>query len=143
MRMNLACDRGACMFTVLLVENDEVVLNQIKELLNVKISSIQILRARNGMEAFDQLKKHQPALILMDISLPDGNGLKLIEQIQKFYPNMKIIVNTNYDSEEYRLAAVSRGVDHFLSKKFNTINDVIDVVEHVFLNGSIAPKARI
>ena len=77
------------------------------------------------MEAFDQLKKHQPALILMDISLPDGNGLKLIEQIQKFYPNMKIIVNTNYDSEEYRQAAVSRGVDHFLSKKFNTINDVI------------------
>jgi len=120
------------MFTLLLVEDDEVVLNQIKELLNVKISSIQILRARNGMEAFDQLKKHQPALILMDISLPDGNGLKLIEQIQKFYPNMKIIVNTNYDSEEYRQAAVSRGVDHFLSKKFNTINDVIDVVEHVF-----------
>ncbi len=131
------------MATILLVENDEIVLNQIEELLNAKISSMLILRARNGMEAFDQLKKQQPDLILMDINLADGKGLKLIEQIKSFYPTMKIIVNTNYDSEEYRQAAASRGVDHFLSKRLNTINDVIEVVDHVFPNDSVTSEAWI
>lgn len=95
------------------------------------------------MEALDQLKQHQPDLVLMNINLPDINGLKLIEQIKTLYPLMKIIVNTNYDSEEYRQAAISRGIDHFLSKGLNTINNVIDVVDRVFLNDSIASETRI
>ena len=52
----------------------------------------------------------------MDIRLPEQNGLELTHEIKKLYPQIVIIIFTNYDIPEYRAAAFEKGADFFYSK---------------------------
>jgi DNA-binding NarL/FixJ family response regulator len=80
----------------------------------------------------------RPDLIIMDIRLSGVNGLELTKKIKMRYPFIPIAINTNNDSPEYKTAAVQIGADYFLSKKTNTINDLLSLAESIFLKRSEA-----
>jgi YesN/AraC family two-component response regulator len=75
-----------------------------------------IQEASEGNEAIQKVGVFQPQLILMDIRLPDENGLHLTEKIRTSHPDMKVIIMTSYDSVEYREAAVRCGANGYIDK---------------------------
>ena len=70
-----------------LVVDDEAIIRQgIKELLTHYDKTImEIMEAKNGKDAFALVKKEKPGLIITDIRMPVMDGLKLAENVQKFY----------------------------------------------------------
>jgi DNA-binding NarL/FixJ family response regulator len=66
--------------------------------------------------ALEQLQLQQPDLILLDISLPDGNGIDLLRMIRSLYPDTKSIIFTNHATEYYRDLCISLGAFSFLDK---------------------------
>lgn len=62
------------------------------------------------------LERHQPHLILTDYSMPDINGLELIERIKSQYPSLPVIIITNYGSIDAAVRALKSGAFHFLEK---------------------------
>ena len=66
--------------------------------------------------ALKQLRLQQPDLILLDISLPDGNGIDLLRVIKNLYPDTKSIIITNHADEYYKDLCISLGAYSFLDK---------------------------
>jgi len=101
---------------ILIVEDNALFLQFLKETLRSRFPSIDILEAANGEEAMQKIKTLPPDAIFMDLRLPGENGLELTKKIKAKYPDIIVVIITNYDLPEYREAAYQCGADHFLSK---------------------------
>jgi CheY-like chemotaxis protein len=101
---------------ILLVEDNVYFLQFLKETLNARLPKIDILEATNGKEALQKIETLSPDTVFTDLRLPGENGLELTQKIKARYPNIIVVMITNYDLPEYREAAYQSGADHFLSK---------------------------
>jgi DNA-binding NarL/FixJ family response regulator len=75
-----------------------------------------ILEAGNGKEALQKTEAFSPDAVFMDLRLPGENGLDVTRKIKAQYPDIIVVILTDYDLPEYRQAATQSGADHFLSK---------------------------
>lgn len=100
---------------VVLADDHFVVRNGIKTLIDG--SEIEIIgEANNGVEAVEAVKRLSPDVVLMDISMPQMNGLDATEIISKQYKHSKSLILSMYDNEEYILRAVEVGALGYLLK---------------------------
>lgn len=74
-------------------------------------------QARTGREAVDQVERLHPDLVLMDVSMPDMNGLEATRRIKSKTESPHIIILTLHDTAEYRAQAKRVGADGFVSKE--------------------------
>lgn len=66
--------------------------------------------------ALEKTLEHNPDLVLMNINLPDGNGLDTIKEILNHRPETKIVILTKHDNEDYFLRAIRNGANGYLLK---------------------------
>ena len=104
------------MLRALIVEDNNMFRETIKEILQTFFPSMVIDEATRGTEALQKIDMHHPELIFMDISLPEENGLQLTQKIKASHPDTQIIILTDYDILEYREAAIRCGASHFVPK---------------------------
>jgi DNA-binding NarL/FixJ family response regulator len=119
-------------FTALLVEDNDEFRHSINRILTEHFPFANIIEAVNTHQALQLLSGEQPDLILMDINLPDGNGLKLTRRIKREGSDSVIVILTSNDIPEYRQAAMDSGASHFLGKNSVTSEELLSLV------GSIA-----
>jgi DNA-binding NarL/FixJ family response regulator len=118
---------------VLMVENNPVMRETLQRFLRTKFPDVDVHQAGDGREAFAQIHDSLPDLILMDINLPGENGLMLTRKLSDLYPQVIIIVLTNYDQPEYRKAAIENGARYFLSKSELHTEKLATVVESILI----------
>jgi DNA-binding NarL/FixJ family response regulator len=124
------------MCRILIVEDNIKLSKRIKNILLSKFPFLNIAEASNEDKAFFEISKKQPILVIMDIRLADDNGLHLAKKIKDQYPLIPVAINTNHDSPEYKNAAIQAGVDYFLSKKSNSINDLVSLTQSICFMGA-------
>jgi len=125
------------MQTILLVDDHEIIIDGIKAML-VKEKDIKIVgEANNGIEAIEKVQSLKPDIVLMDISMPELNGIEATKSIKKDYQDTKILMLTQHESKEYVLQVMKAGADGYLlknSKKeelLNAINAVTSGKKHL------------
>jgi len=74
--------------------------------------------AFTGRQGLQMIGEHKPDLLLLDLGLPDGEGLDLLKQIRADYPALPIIVVTANDSLNNAIASIKEGAFHFISKPY-------------------------
>jgi DNA-binding NarL/FixJ family response regulator len=119
------------MFKTMLVEDNTIFRESLRDSLQLQFPAMEIVEAANGPEALERIDSLSPNLIFMDIRLPGQNGLELTEKIKNLYPEIIIIILTNYDLPEYREAAARFKADHFLSKDSMTHQEVNVIVKSI------------
>jgi len=119
------------MYNIMIVENDIKLRQRIKAILEFKLPFVSVIEASDTKQTLKRIKQYQPEFILMDIRLEKENGLILAKKIKKEYPNIIITINSNYDSPEYQAEAEKVGADYFLSKKTNTIRELLKLVQSI------------
>ena len=107
---------GEVKLRTLIVEDNAAYREIIRSTLKTLFPSMVIQEASEGKEALQKVDVFQPQLILMDIRLPDKNGLHLTETIKKSHPDTKVIIMTGFDSVEYREAAIRCGAEGYFAK---------------------------
>ena len=114
---------------ILIVEDNAFFLQFLKETMHLRFPWIDILEAGNGKEAMRKIEALSPEAIFMDLRLPGENGLDLTKKIKAQYPNIIVVILTNYDLPEYREAAYQSGADHFVSKDsfLNIVNSILTI----------------
>jgi DNA-binding NarL/FixJ family response regulator len=121
------------MFNILIIEDNIGLRQRIKSILISKLPFLNFAEASDEKEAFLEIEKNRPDLIIMDIHLTVESGLHLTETIKMQYPCIPIAINSNNDSPEYKAAADKVGAEYFFSKKTNTINDLALLAGSIFL----------
>ncbi|MCJ7539084.1 MAG: response regulator [Desulfobacterales bacterium] len=119
------------MYNIMVVENDIKLRQRIKAILELKLPFVSVIEASDAKQTLKRIKQHHPEFILVDIRLAKENGLILAEKIKKEYPNIIITINSNCDTPEYQAEAKKVGADYFLSKKTNTIQDLLKLVQSI------------
>src|SRR3569833_3282245 len=77
---------------IVLVDDHAIVREGFKRLIQLEPDLDVVAEARNADEAVDAVTQHRPDLVAVDLSLPDGSGLPLIEHLGSIEPNMRIVV---------------------------------------------------
>jgi DNA-binding NarL/FixJ family response regulator len=125
------------MFRAMLVEDNVIFRESLRDSLQLEFPSMEIAEAGSGVEALKEIDSSSPNLIFMDIRLPGRNGLELTEKIKKLHPDIIIIILTDYDIPEYREAAARFKADYFFSKDSMTIKEVITLVKPMLLKKGV------
>ena len=108
------------MYKVLIADDELIIRNGICKLLAKNEPNLNICgSAKNGLEAIEMVKAHNPNILIIDINIPFLNGLKAIEEIIKISINIQIIIISGYDKFEYAKQAIELGVISYLVKPFN------------------------
>jgi len=120
------------MLRALIVEDNAEFSAFLKSLLEIRFPSAMILQASDADEALHHLGLSEFDIVLVDISLPGGvTGLGLTEQIRQNGASPPIVILTNHDLPEYRLAATRLGADRFLSKAASTADQIVEAIEEL------------
>jgi two-component system uhpT operon response regulator UhpA len=101
---------------IVLVDDHAIVREGFKRLIELEPDLDVVAEARNADEAVDAVTPHRPDLVAVDLSLPDGSGLPLIEHLGSISPGMKIVVLSMHDGEPYVSEALRRGARGYVTK---------------------------
>jgi DNA-binding NarL/FixJ family response regulator len=86
----------------------------------------EIVECTNGAEAAAKCAQFHPDLVTMDLNMPMTGGLEATRRVLAEHPTARVIVITQFDSVEFRLAASRAGACHFYSK-----NNLIGLFRHL------------
>jgi len=101
---------------ILSVDDHPVVRGGIATLIATQPDMTVVAEASNGREAIEQFRRHRPDIGLMDLQMPDLNGLDAIFAIRAEFPDARIIVLTTYEGDVQALRALQAGARGYLLK---------------------------
>ena len=111
---------GSARIRVLAVDDHVIIREGIAVLLGDEPDMTLVAQASNGREAIQQFRTHRPDVTIMDLQMPEMNGLDAITAIRGEFPDAKIIVLTTYKGDVQILRALKAGARGYLLK--NTIH---------------------
>ncbi len=105
------------MIKVFLADDHAVVRDGMTALMNAE-QDIQVVgTASNGQQAVQQIKQIQPDIVVMDIAMPELNGIDATRQISENHPEVKVIMLSMHDSSEHIYQALKAGAKGYLLKE--------------------------
>jgi DNA-binding NarL/FixJ family response regulator len=115
---------------ILVVDDHPVVRQGITVLIGSQSDMALVAEASNGREAIQQFRKHRPDITLMDLQMPEMNGLDALAAIRGEFPDAKVIVLTTYTGDVQILRALKSGAQGYLLK--NTFHkELVDAIRAV------------
>ena len=99
---------------MLIVEDEEIVRSTMRAYL--EHNGFVVAEAGTLAAARVSMREQRPSLVLLDLQLPDGDGLDLLTTIKKDWPEMPVVVMTGHGSIETAVTAMRRGADNFIQK---------------------------
>lgn len=122
------------MTRILIVDDHAVVRRGLKDLLADDLVAVEVGDAADGRTARTSLAQSDWDLILLDINLPDCNGLDLLAEIHRDHPKLPVVVLSAYAEEEFALHAFQNGASAYLSKQ-RAAEELITAVQRVLAGG--------
>ena len=117
------------MYKLLLVDDEPIIRRGIKSLANLHdIGISEVFEAQSGLEAIEIAKSKSPDIIIMDINMPDMDGLSASAAIKQEFPEVFIIILTGYDYFEYAQNAIRAKVDDYILKPVSKAD-----IEHILV----------
>ena len=101
---------------VLVVDDHAVVRDGLVSMLGREEDLTVVGEANNGLEAVERVRELKPDVILMDLHMPELDGVEAMRRIGAEYPDSKFIVLTTYDTDEYIFDAIDAGAKGYLLK---------------------------
>jgi len=102
---------------ILIVDDDPDILTALHDLL--EYDGFLVTEVSTCRDALEQVRTVEFSAVLLDIGLPDGDGLTVLEIIQTSAPSLPVIVITAFTSQDYRVKSLSGGAFSYLTKPYN------------------------
>jgi len=102
--------------TVILAEDHQLIRTGLRALVESFDSFEVVAEAGNAEQAVALVCEHQPALVLLDVTLPDASGIATLPRLKKASPHSRVLVLSMYETDDVVLAAMQAGADGYLPK---------------------------
>jgi DNA-binding NarL/FixJ family response regulator len=117
-------------FRILVVDDHEAMRRGVRTLVESVREWEVCGEAANGRDALEKTRELKPDLVLMDLTMPEMNGLEAARQIRKFSGDVKIVVFSMHESAQIRQDSKSAGVDAYVSKSAAG-NELVDEMKRL------------
>lgn len=124
------------MIKVMLVDDQDILLEGLKLILSKEEDIEIICAANNGRKAHDACKLNCPDVVLMDIKMPELNGVEATAIIKRDFPRVKIIVLTTFNDDEYIYDALKNGASGYMLKDASP-SEIAEAVRTVYNGGAL------
>lgn len=116
-----------------MITDDHVLMREgIKQLLEFDGSIQVIAEAADGIECMEKLQTVKPDVLLLDINMPNKNGIEVLQEIKKKKMSIKVLILTVHNEVEYLLKAVDIGVDGYILKDSESA-ELKNAINHVLV----------
>lgn len=127
------------MIKVMLVDDQIILAEGIKSVLETCDDISVCGVASDGVEAVEMVPQVKPDVVLMDIRMPNMNGVAATKKIKEIMPSCKIIILTTFDDSDYILSAINNGASGYLLKDIGS-TALIDAVKNAYAGDTILPS---
>ena len=117
--------------TISIFEDNEKLRDLIELLIGSSNEFSVIGTYPNTYDIVNKVRADKPDVIIMDIDMPEHNGLEGVKEVKKYFPNIKIIMHTVFEDDDRLFTCLSLGADGYILKKdastslFNAIKEVL------------------
>jgi len=101
---------------VVLVDDDPMVLTTLQSYVATADDIDVVATGEDGSQVRDLVRQHNPDLVIMDIQMPTMTGIEATVQLRREYPELRIVLLTTFDEDEFLLEALDAGAAGFLLK---------------------------
>lgn len=126
------------MIKVLLVDDQQILAEGIKSVLETSKTIKVVGIALDGAQAVEKCAELKPDVVLMDIRMPNMNGVVATKRIKEIDDNIKIVILTTFDDSDYILSAINNGASGYLLKDIGS-TALIDAVKNAYAGDTILP----
>ena len=127
------------MIKILIVDDQMIWAEGIKSVLETCPDFKVLGIASDGAEAVAFTGKHKPDVVLMDIHMPNMNGVVATKRIKEIDDKIKIIILTTFDDSDYILSAINNGASGYLLKDIGS-TALIDAIKNAYAGDTILPS---
>jgi DNA-binding NarL/FixJ family response regulator len=105
------------MITVLLVDDHPIVRDGLRRVLEEQPDISVVGEAGDGEQAIDQVRLHNPHVVVMDVQMPKLDGIRATRQIHKQFPDVRILILSGYDNDRYVFGLLEAGATGYVLKE--------------------------
>lgn len=124
------------MIKILIADDQELIRESLKIILSTNNEFEVIDTVGSGKEVVESIRRHIPDIILMDVRMPDMDGVQCTKFVKEVYPEIKVIVLTTFDDDEYIFSALKYGASGYLLKGVS-LDELTSAIKTVLQGGTI------
>ena len=124
------------MIKVLIADDQELIRQSLQIVLGIKEDISVIGPAGDGNEVIKLVQKEKPDVILMDVRMPEMDGVQCTRMIKERYPHIKIIILTTFDDDEFVFSALKYGASGYLLKGIS-MDELETAIRTVYQGGAM------
>ncbi len=133
------------MTTIVLADDHHIVRQSLRALLEAETDFRIVGEAATGLEAVELIERLQPDVLVVDIMMPELNGLEVTRQVKRRWPKMAIVILSMHENEAYVVEALRAGASAYVLKKANAQELVHAISQslagHLFLSPPLNERA--
>ena len=123
---------------VLVVDDQKELAEEIASVVSFDDGIEVVGIAHDGFEALEKMKEVLPDVVLLDIRMPNMNGVVATQRIKTEYPDVKVLILTTFDDSDYILNAINNGASGYLLKDIGG-NALIEAIKNAHAGDTILP----
>ncbi|WP_026691435.1 response regulator [Alteribacter aurantiacus] len=125
---------------IIIIDDHQLFREGVKRILSMEKSFDIVAEGSDGDAALDLVRENQPDVVLMDINMPNVNGVEATKSLVESFPDVKVLILSIHDDETYVTHVLKTGADGYLLKEMDT-DALIEAVKVVAEGGAyIHPK---
>ena len=113
---------------VMIVDDSILLQSRLTNALRKVDENMNISRANSCKEALELFSQFEPDTVILDIALPDGSGINLLQRFKKEASEVHVIMLTNYPTEEFKKNCMELGADCFFDK--SNMKGLINIIKY-------------
>jgi DNA-binding NarL/FixJ family response regulator len=115
---------------VLLIDDSTIILTVMSEVLSTVPCVSSIKTSSAPVQALQTIEEFKPDVLLLDINMPEKNGIEVLKEVKENYPEVKVIMLTNHSTEYYRNTCFNIGAYQFIDKA-NEFDKIAPIMEKI------------
>lgn len=129
---------------ILIADDHAIVREGLKQIVAEETDMVVAGEAENTYELMKLLKNHTWNIVVLDINMPDKNGLEALKDIKLIYPNLPVLILSMFSEDQYGLRAIKAGASGYL-KKVSAPTELVSAIRKIvsgrrYINQQLAEK---
>lgn len=124
------------MIKIMIADDQQLIRDSLKIILEANKDFSVTDTVANGQEVLESIKKKKPDIILMDVRMPVMDGTVCTKYVKEKYPNIKVIILTTFDDDDFIFSALKYGASGYLLKGAST-KELYNAIKTVYQGGAM------